>query len=73
MLGRMRLRASTSFFLPALTGFPINAKVLRVDVASRTAWCDTRRRWMIWCSNAGYCRKIQLIHRGDQEWIEATK
>jgi hypothetical protein len=36
MLGRMRLRASTSFFLLALTVFLVNAKVLRVDVASRT-------------------------------------
>jgi GNAT superfamily N-acetyltransferase len=36
MLGRMRLRASTSFFLLALTVFPLNAKVVRIDVATRT-------------------------------------
>lgn len=36
MLGRMRLRTSTSFFLLALTVFPLNAKVLHVDVATRT-------------------------------------
>jgi Alpha/beta hydrolase domain len=36
MLGRMRLRASTSFFLLALTVLPLNAKVIRVDVATRT-------------------------------------
>ncbi len=36
MLGRMRLRASTSFFLLALAVFPLNAKVLHIDVATRT-------------------------------------
>jgi hypothetical protein len=36
MLGRMRLRASISFFLLVLTVFPLNAKVLHVDVATRT-------------------------------------
>jgi Alpha/beta hydrolase domain len=36
MLGRMRLRASTSFFLLVLTVFPLNAKVLHVDVTTRT-------------------------------------
>jgi hypothetical protein len=36
MLGRMRLRTSTSFFFLALTVFPLNAKVLHVDVAGRT-------------------------------------
>jgi hypothetical protein len=35
MLGRMRLRTSTSFFLLALTVFPLNARVLHVDVATR--------------------------------------
>ena len=36
MLGRMRLRTSASFFLLALTVFPLNARVLHVDVATRT-------------------------------------
>src|SRR5271156_263082 len=35
MLGRMRLRTSTSFFLLALTVFPLNARVLHVDVVTR--------------------------------------
>ena len=40
MLGRMRLRASTSFFLLALAVFPLNAKVLHIDVATRTTVLD---------------------------------
>ena len=32
----MRLRTSTSFFLLALTVFPLNARVLHVDVATRS-------------------------------------
>jgi hypothetical protein len=35
MLGRMRLRASTSFLLLILPVFPLNARVLDVDVATR--------------------------------------
>ena len=33
---RMRLRTGTSFFLLALTVFPLNARVLHVDVATRS-------------------------------------
>jgi len=40
MLGRMRLRTSTSFFFLALTVFPLNARVLHVEVASRSTVFD---------------------------------
>ena len=40
MLGRMCLRASTSFLLLVLTVFPLNARVLHVDVATRTPVLD---------------------------------
>jgi hypothetical protein len=53
MLGRMRLRASTSFLLLALTVFPLNAKVLRVDVATRTTVFNGKE-----FGAAGSCERI---------------
>jgi Alpha/beta hydrolase domain len=42
MLGRMRLRIKAIFFLLAFTVFPLSARVLRVEVASRTPVLDGR-------------------------------